>query len=83
MSKHPPEPWMLDDDYGILDKTNSIVVDQDHPHSYLERIVACVNACEGISTEDLVDVGEKPGEFKKDLERVITEYLNLKGFLNG
>ena len=55
---HPPEPWKVvpsDSDNGLYDvdhAANGTVV-SDLFRADAERIVACVNACEGVDTEAL------------------------------
>lgn len=61
---HSPEPWKLEtppsDKWVQIVDANGKVVDDDLPRPAkpllmedFERIVACVNACAGIPTEDL------------------------------
>jgi len=53
MNGHSPEPWSYDSSYdNINDADDVAVLDIWNPDD-AERIVACVNACRGISTEDL------------------------------
>lgn len=66
MSKHTPEPWMISSGLLICDKDAKVIANScafmgiesiELPLKECEanayRIVACVNACKGISTEDL------------------------------
>lgn len=69
MGKHTPEPWVVDsrpdlgDKFYSDDETGSIIGEcpeyrfamrsVEERFANVRRIVACVNACEGISTEDL------------------------------
>ena len=69
--KHTPEPWAVSDSPKGLIVSNStddwrkkwclstVDTGRRYPDSFslenARRIVACVNACAGISTEDLID----------------------------
>ena len=67
MSKHTPEPWGLDDDLGhtafILDANGSAFASMgaidSNPNGVADarRIVACVNACRGLPTDELEQKG--------------------------
>jgi len=71
--EHTPEPWSFDD--GVLwgDEGNKVVsrndwwIDRDDAR----RIVACVNACAGMTTQDLEAID--PG----GLHRVFQRYLDI------
>lgn len=55
MSEHK-EPWELAEPYAILDHNREIILVADRGWgvvSHLRRIVACVNACRGLSIENL------------------------------
>ena len=65
-NKHTPEPWQVfeDDPRAIVTKENPMLsllsVGEDglaimYEEADARRIVACVNACAGISTENLED----------------------------
>lgn len=54
MSKHTAEPWSQETphDHLVIDGAGYLAADCARPED-ARRIVACVNACEGISTEQL------------------------------
>jgi hypothetical protein len=71
MSEHTPEPWSVyegENIHGVLDSEGKHLAEMWQRKQYnslanARRIVACVNACEGISTETLekvklADVGD-------------------------
>ena len=68
---HSPEPWTWNIDTMISDSGDVFSTAQDYELSPsqedADRIVACVNACEGIPTEDLVD---ERVSVKVDLARI-------------
>lgn len=60
MNQHTPEPWVIDGQCAAAaesDQVNSgyytAICKGPDGEANSRRIVACVNACEGISTEDL------------------------------
>lgn len=62
MSKHTPEPWKVQPmEYGtaIIDSEGYEIRPSRFPED-ARRIVACVNACAGISTDDL-ESEKRPG----------------------
>ncbi len=54
MTMHTEGPWEQEAPYGhlVIDRAGNLVADCARPED-ARRIVACVNACEGISTEQL------------------------------
>lgn len=66
--QHSPEPWSIRGQCGVWAETKLIGAtgdDEGAPElqtANARRIVACVNACAGISTEEL----EAPSVFKRD-----------------
>ena len=68
-TSHTPEPWVCEGGYDIvkLDVRGTDIVVSDIAAVYVthdpqgkvnaERIVVCVNACHGISTQSLIDNG--------------------------
>lgn len=78
MSKHTPEPWRVCEPfdgrrgYEIADSAmNRVCCDITEANS--RRIVACVNACQGIDTETLDGVAGK-NLFSKAVEACNNEY---------
>ena len=72
MSKHSPTPWktklVMDGEVQIIDSKGNPVVGFESDYAGLnypvictvvdlKRIATCVNACEGIETEDLIKNG--------------------------
>ncbi len=66
MSKHTPEPWhtMAANEWVVMDSGNANVCscfnidslaasNSEHARANARRIVACVNACRGLSIENL------------------------------
>lgn len=62
--QHPPEPWKVVEvwdaisEIKIVDKNGASIVaeetfDESTENTAYQRIVLCVNACQGISNEDL------------------------------
>ena len=54
MTDYTEGPWEQEAPYGhlVIDRAGNLVADCARPED-ARRIVACVNACEGISTENL------------------------------
>lgn len=50
-TKHTKEPWCIGPDGGLWSERGPLSTDSDPANA--RRIVACVNACAGISTEVL------------------------------
>lgn len=69
-TNHSPEPWKVKDLTEIWGDINNSVSGDFIQHRFLpedaRRIVACVNACAGITTEELENVGL--GNLKNFLE---------------
>ena len=76
--KHTPEPWRVDQrdkSWVICDENHSLTMISDDIFGAIDeanaaRIVACVNACAGISNEQLEDVG--------NICRLVTEALQAE-----
>ena len=77
MSKHTKAPWMVDvfDPSLIVDSHTHPVIDIQFQYKYfsdksdeeianVHRIVACVNACEGMVNQDLERIADKIAELK-------------------
>lgn len=75
-TNHTPEPWihcpcgkcgeLWNQDMDIKILQTNWVTNGIHNLEDAHRIVACVNACKGITTEELENVG--PGNLKNFLE---------------
>ena len=86
--EHAPEPWKLnhlpDDDFPIIhDSTGLPVLMGTIEEANAKRIVACVNFCAGVSTEDLSNVSAKYLQIERDnaknqLSRLKSENETLK-----
>ena len=83
MSAHTKEPWGFKEDVGLLcDATGETI--KSTPEN-LRRIVACVNACEGIDTLILemdqpafVALLNERTEFKRQRDELLAELLRVK-----
>ena len=55
MSEHSPTPWAVDGPGDIIDADRHMVL-----HSMVNnpRIVACVNACEGLTEDDMEHIAD-------------------------
>ena len=80
--KHTPEPWKLSKDYyydrfihGAYGETRIATGVGEQHEENAKRIVACVNACAGVTTADLVQIAANGGwknlsvEWKLEAER--------------
>ena len=63
MSKHTPEPWEVRGECGIWSEDGFVATTNPHvrPFATIQatnaaRIVACVNACEGINPQAIPDL---------------------------
>lgn len=59
---HTPEPWAVDPLYGFVIDKNGEPIDLCGSYEAslnMDRLVICVNACEGIPTDDLEMAPEK------------------------
>ena len=91
-NKHTPEPWQVfeDDPRAIVTKENPMLsllsVGEDglaimYEEADARRIVACVNACEGISTEYLEKFSATTfNDFKRMKEQRDELLTIVKGF---
>jgi hypothetical protein len=76
--KHTPEPWELKHNYKPEGGCYKItkhgdywpIIPESSSNENFSRIVACVNACAGISNEELEDVG--------NIRRLVTEALQAE-----
>jgi len=73
MSKHTPEPWIYHSDTGVIQYVGSC----DMSDADAERIVACVNACAGIPTDDIaVLVGCAINDIRKQNAELSAQYAD-------
>lgn len=83
MSKHTPEPWKVQHPHAgqrgweIADSSGLNQVSQDVTEANARRIVACVNACRGLPTDELEQKGlvAAVGTQLLDVERQRDELL--------
>lgn len=62
MMEHTKEPWSMDAVSGNIIGNNGELICESVTPKDARRIVACVNACAGLSTELLENITEVMGE---------------------
>lgn len=75
MADHSPEPWHVSlgfDHHEIVDANGKMLATSQNKY-VLERIVACVNACKGVPTEEL-----HPGSLNCFITRRRAAYAKMK-----
>lgn len=80
MSEHTRGPWRVGkglDDGLILDATGAMITTDCETAEIARRIVACVNACAGISTEELERRQEEHGHQECDGGFIAAELAEL------
>jgi hypothetical protein len=78
MSKHTPGPWKAYDDCMFAMRDHTLyVIDKAQSEANARRIVACVNACEGISTEALEHRGHLLQAEDSIIKRLNAEHAEL------
>ena len=87
MSEHIKEPW-----YKSITVGTDVYVDGDNKHiavvrenANAERIIVCVNACEGITTEYLQEYGRNPdpSEILKQRDDLREQMVLISQMWNG
>lgn len=74
MSKHSPTPWthLKFAEMHILLDANSMPISVDGVEDY-QRIVACVNACEGLENEQLKNLAKKVNTLVMDYDNLTAQ----------
>lgn len=84
MSKHTPGPWKAYDNCVFAMRDHTLyVIDKAQSEANARRIVACVNACEGISTEALKHRGHLLKAEDSTAQRLNAERAELLEALKG
>ena len=94
---HTKEPWILlpvgrDESFIFQQGTTNTIIDHGINTETARRIVACVNACAGISTEELESTSipvywqsvalklERTQEQRDELKAAIEQYVTMPAF---
>jgi hypothetical protein len=84
MTEHTKEPWAVAgiSDEMIVAKVSELahahIATIHHNKNDSRRIVACVNACRGLPTEELEQISERPGAM-----RLVSKNLKLAVACSG